>query len=333
MKKTFRICMKGILIASLVMCGSVMGSDLDISGFFDVTSTNQNSQDDKNEFGLGQAELDIESELSPKANVAVAITYNDAEGAFELRAAELGFNLYSSENSSVTSLDIAAGQFDVPFGIDYNWYPSIERKLVTSPMVVDMTHGGWNDFGAKLNVTSNAANLVVFAVNGFESSFEVSDAAQGLALGLNVGDQVNTTPAHAFGGRLGLTPVSDLEIGGSVAMGINQSSKDEMVLVGGDIQYSINQVDFKGEYITHSLNRSIEQEDNTGYYFQSTYNIDPVFLIGRYGAFEPDGQDWVKRYTFGAGYIIAENIQVRFESTINDNSDNNTNILQLAAGF
>ena len=331
---TFRICARGILIICLVMGGSVFGSELDISGFVDVISTYQNSQDDQNEFGLGQAEIDIENDLSERSSIAVAVAYNNEDAVFELNTAEIGLNVWANNNSFFSSVDVTAGQFYVPFGIDYNVYPSIERKLVTSPMVVDYTHCGWNDFGVRLNVTSPVGNLVVFGVNGFESSYEVIDAAQSLTLGVAVGEEINTTPANAFGGRLGITPVSNLEFGGSFAIGINESNEDEMVLYGGDIQYSVNQFDFKGEYIAHSLNRSIEQEDNAGYYLQGIYNFDRVFLVGRYDSFQPDGADWCNRYSIGAGYSVIENIEIRFETQIdNDNSDNNQNFLQLVAGF
>ena len=95
-----------VLLAACVPWQMVSGSELDISGFFDVTSTYQNSQADENEYGLGQAEIDIESELSPTAAVAVAIAYNNEEGVFELGAAELGINLFSDENRFFTSVDV-----------------------------------------------------------------------------------------------------------------------------------------------------------------------------------------------------------------------------------
>jgi hypothetical protein len=171
-------------------------------------------------------------------------------------------------------------------------------------------------------------------VKGFESSYEVSDQAHSLSLGLAIGEEINTTPANAFGGRLALTPIENLEIGGSAAMGLNKSDKNEMIITGGDLQYSISDFDFKGEYIQHSLNRSIEEEKNQGYYFQSTFNLNQVFLVGRYGAFKPDGETiWTDRTSIGAGYIITDGVELRFESTIYKNSTNNTNILQLAAGF
>ncbi len=329
----FRIAFSWILIGGLVIAGAVSGSEPDITGFFDVTGTYRDSQDDKADFGLGQAEIDIDSDLSPTAAVAVAIAYNSQDGVFELGCAEIGINLCADENGFFSSVDVTAGQFDVPFGIDYNWYPSVDRKLVTPPLAVDLTHGGWNDMGLRVNVTSSDVNLVVFGVNGFESSFEVIDDARSLATGLAVGEEINTTPAGAFGGRVGLTPAPNFEVGGSFAVGVNEFGDSEMVLAGGDMQWSIRQLDLKGEYVFHSLNRSLVEETNQGYYGQATCNFARSFLVGRYGSFRPQGIDWYYRYSLGAGYAVSNGVELRFESAICENSDENTNILQLVAGF
>ncbi len=334
MKKAITIFGLWALAFAVVMPAPASGSELDISGFFDVTSTYQDSRGDRNQFGLGQAEIDIESKLSEKAAIWVAVAYDNRTSDFGLREAEIDINVYSYDSGPVSSVNIAAGQFYAPFGIDYQVYNSIDRRLVTAPLVVEMTHGLWNDFGFRVNATSDVANLVVFGVNGFESSFEVIDSAQALALGVNPGDEVNTTPANAFGGRFGLTPVEHFEVGGSFAVGLNESNKDEMVLMGGDFQYRISNFDFKGEYIIHSLNRSISEEKNKGYYFQSTYDFGNAFLVGRYDSFEPDGANETTLYSLGAGYVVTNGVEIRVETIIDsDNSNNNANVLQLVAGF
>jgi hypothetical protein len=334
MKKSQIIQILFSLLYCLLLSQPISASEIDISGFFDFIGSYQNSQEDNTNFGLGQAEVDLESEFSERFSAAVAVAFNNETGNFELGAAELGISLYDNEENFLSSAEVVVGQFDVPFGIDYHVYPSIERKFVTAPIVVDLTHAGWNDFGVQLNLGfSEYANAVVYGVNGFESSFEVIDEAHALQLGTEVGEEVNTTPANAFGTRLGISPVPNMEIGASVAMGFNQDGKDEMALWGVDWQLSLYDLDFKGEFIKHSLNRSIEKEENKGYYLQSIYHLNNVFLMGRYGAFQPDGDEWSDRISFGAGYIIGEGVELRFESTINTNTEDNMNILQIVAGF
>jgi hypothetical protein len=163
---------------------------------------------------------------------------------------------------------------------------------------------------------------------------EVIDQAQALALGVEVGEEIDTSPANAFGTRLGISPISSLEFGGSFAIGFNESGKDEMTLLGADLQYSFFHFEFKGEYIYHSLNRSIAKENNRGYYFQATYDLpERAFLVSRFGSFKPYGADWVGQLSLGAGYAIVEGVEVRFETVLNEDTKDNTNILQLVAGF
>lgn len=267
----------------------------------------------------------------------MAIAYNNETGGFELGAAEIGISLYSNDNGFVNSLNLVTGQFDVPFGIDWHVYPSPDRKLVSGPWLADVHGGwrGWNDFGWQFQVESKLGNFVGFWVNGFEESAEVIERVINLATGLEEEsvNEINTTPADAFGTRLGITPVSGLEIGGSFAIGYNESGKDEMTLSGADLQYSVFDFDFKGEYIYHSVNRSINEEFYHGWYFQSAYNFAPAFVVGRYASFKPQGNESIGQFTLGAGYAIAEGVELRFETLINDDSDANGSTFQLVAGF
>ncbi|MDH3891197.1 MAG: hypothetical protein OEV49_08945 [candidate division Zixibacteria bacterium] len=305
---------------------------LEISGFFDVVNTVQTSAEDKNQFGLGQAEIGLASPLSDRAVAELAVAYNAHDGLFELGVAVLDINMYEGEQF-VSSVNIVAGQFDVPFGIDLNYYPSPDRKLVSGPMAVAMTHDGWNDLGFIFNVEAAAGNLVVYAVNGFESSAEVLDEVATLAAGEDVFEEIDTSPANAVGTRIGITPVEGLEIGGSFANGWNLSGRPEMSLMGADVQYSVASLDFKGEYISHTVNRSIAKETNSGWYLQSTYNFPRAFLTGRYGSFQPDEGDAVGQYTFGAGYAVVDAVELRFETIVHDHSDENRNTLQMVASF
>jgi len=306
---------------------------LEISGFVDVIGNFRKSLDDESDFGIGQAEIDLEGDVSDRVSIALAVAYNNEEALFELGAAEIGINLFASEEGLLNSIDITSGQFDVPFGIDYNCYPSVDRKLITAPEVVESTHGCWNDAGVRLNMDGPYANFVFYAVNGFESSYEVIDAAHSLELGVEIGEEVDTSPAYALGTRLGISPFQNLEIGTSVAVGFNKSEKDEMALYGADLKFSNRGLELKGEYIVHSLNRSIEESENKGYYFQGLYNFNRFFVTSRYGSFKPDGAEWTRNVSVGGGYAIDDLIELRLESNFSKDSDENTSLVQLVAGF
>jgi len=306
---------------------------LQISGFFDVVGAQQSSADDKVNYGLGQAEVDLEREISDRASIAVAIAYNTDDALFELGAAELAINLYNSEESFMASIDITAGQFDVPFGIDFHEYASIDNKLISGPSVVHYTHEGWNDVGFQFSLEASFANMVAFFVNGFESSAEVLDEVATLATGVDTYEEVDTSPAQAFGARIGFTPINHLEFGGSFATGINADSKNEMILAGADLQYGFSNFEIKGEYIYHSLNRSVAKENNSGYYLQGLYDFGTVYAISRYGSFKPYESDWVGEFSIGVGYEVTHGVELRWESLVNEHSDHNANMIQLVAGF
>jgi hypothetical protein len=311
-------------------------SSLEISGFFDAVSSYQSSQDDKVDFAMNQAEIDIESAISERASAAMAVAYNGESGNFELAVAELGLNLYASEESAISTVDVGLGQFDIPFGIDFHEYASPDRKLITGPVAVDHTHEGWNDFGFYLSAESSPANFVAYLVNGFESSAEM------LSLVLNEETneeeeavvEIETTPAYAFGTRIGFTQFSGFELGTSFALGMNESGKSEMLLWGADLQYALSDFEFKGEFVYHSRNRSVEEENNRGYYAQASYGgLGDFTLVGRYGSFKANGGDWAGQTSLGAGYSLFDGVEIRFEMLFDSDSENNLQLLQFVAGF
>lgn len=313
---------------------------LEITGFMDVVGTQQSSADDKVNYGLGQAEVDLTSDLSELASIEVAIAYNPDDAFFELGAAVIDIHPFAGSSTGhvrqehgIDHTYLLAGMFDVPFGIDYEVYASSDRKLITAPEVVDLTHGQWNDIGFQVGLDLSYGNLVVFAVNGFESSAEVIDVAQSLATGTTVMEEIDTSPAQAFGGRIGFTLVNGLEFGGSFSTGINTDNQNEMTLIGADLQYGLSNFEIKGEYIHHAVNRSIAEEKNQGYYIQGLYDFGTVFAVSRYGSFKPYQAEWIGEFSIGVGYEVTSGVELRWETLVNENSENNANMIQMVTGF
>jgi hypothetical protein len=306
---------------------------LDISGFFDVLGSYQESAYDNTELGLGQVEIDLAAQVSPAVTLGISPIYNNEDADLEVGAAEVDILLASGRTGFITSVNLAAGMFDVPFGIDYHCYCSIDRKLVTTPRAVLRTHGCWSDFGARLDLESTWGNLTAYAVNGFASSADVLDVDVTLQTGEETYESVDTSPANALGTRLGITPVSGLEIGGSLAIGLNESDRSEMILTGADLQYTWAGLELTGEYIFHSLNRSIDRQNNQGYYIQGLYTVGRAFLVGRYDTFKSYHEAWDGDLSAGCGYEIAEGVEFRAESVFCEDSDANQSYLQLAVAF
>jgi hypothetical protein len=305
---------------------------LRISGFFDVNGTYQSAASDNTQFDLGQVEIDLDHDVSERTYVRITPVWNNGEGVLSLGPAYVRVQLMDPNNGSITQLSISAGKMDVPFGIGLLENGSVNRKIPTRPKAIQFTHGGWGDYGLQIDLKYSFVNFAAYGVNGFASTAEV-DSAMSLSLGLPEGSEINTTPSYAFGTRVGVTPISALECGISFAAGQNESNRNEMMLVGADLQYAIGLFNFKGEYIYHSLNRSVDETNNRGYYFESRFSTGRWILAGRYGSFKPDSQEWNGRFAMAAGYGVTKNIEVKFESLFNENASDNVSTVQLMTKF
>ena len=298
---------------------------LQIVGFGDLLTTFQDERDGST-FDIGQAEVDLESELTDRFAIVLAIAYD--EGSFAIGAFTADYNVWSASESTplilgIENVTIGGGQYDVPFGIDYHVYPSIDRKLISSPLVVENTHDSWNDLGGYASAEATWGNVTAFVANGF--CHERTDPA---------GEELATHNDLAIGGRLGLTPHESVELGGSVARihGLDQSH--DMLLAGADIQLAVANFEIKGEYIAHRFGSS-ESNDftNDGYYIQGVYSIGDWNLVGRYGEFRPNQRSHeIARTSAGIGRSINDIIELRFEYQAN-NAAQDVAVFQVAFGF
>jgi hypothetical protein len=149
------------------------------------------------------------------------------------------------------------GKFDVPFGIAYLRYASTDNPYVLTPLPVTLTHGGWNDIGAQGYAVARHFNITVWWVDG------IGRAAP------------ESAPDPNMGGRLGLTPVPELELGGSAASTI--LGEPDRVF-GADLALRTEPLTIENEIIAR---RAAEQTD-WGAYTQALGRIDWVFLGARY---------------------------------------------------
>ena len=129
-------------------------SEINISGFMDVIGSYRSSSEDRTDFSLGQAEININRRVSDRTVLDLALAYNPDNRTVEIAGAELNILLLIQLERFLNSVSVTVGLFDVPFGIDYHVYSSTYRKLATMPTVVTKTHGGWAtvDFQSPLNL-------------------------------------------------------------------------------------------------------------------------------------------------------------------------------------
>ena len=306
-------------------------SNMSISGFLDIAGSYQKSAADRSNLFLHEAELDVVAAQSDRVSVALSASYNTADENVSVCLATLGLQAYRASHGIVTDATLTAGLFNPRFGIDYQCNASPTRKLAIAPLVVQLTHQSWEDIGAEIEITGPHANLAAFAVNGFEPSEEVMQDVINLVTGL--GDTVDVTPANAFGGRLGIVPFEGLEFGGSLAAGFNQSDENEMLMYGADFRLTRSIFDLRGEYILHSINRTIRQQDNHGFYIQPTVIVGRVYGTFRYDSFLAEGHPEATQLSVGAGYAITPGVEVRVESMFASEHADNQTVLQLFTTF
>ncbi len=299
---------------------------LQIVGFGDLLATFQD-ENDGSTFNIGQAEVDLESELTDHFAIALAIAYD--EGTFTIGAFTADYTAWSAADDKTSSslgfrnLSVGGGQYDVMFGIDWHVYPSINRKLVSSPLVVENTHNSWNDLGVYVTAEAIWGNITAFTANGF--------CHEGLD---PEGKEMETHNDLAVGGRLGITPLENIEVGGSIASITGLDYSHNMILAGVDLQMSLIGLEIKGEYIIHEFDSGVISDfTNDGYYVQGLYGIGNWYLVGRYGEFRPDQQSAnIARISAGIGRSINEVAELRFEYQANKAADDAA-IFQVAFGF
>lgn len=315
---------------------------IEMSGFFDVVTAFNQPSHEVSRFSLGQAELDLTKKVSPMINTLIAVCYSSTTSAFGVGVATVDIHPanYSQKSwgalGKMESFGLIAGKFDIPFGLDWQQYGSITRKLITMPTVCAETHAGWNDIGLQAYFSSERLNFTTFAVNGFASMAETS----WMELNLETNEYeeqtetINTTPSNAFGARLGLKPVQQLEVGASYAEGLNKSDKVEMSIWGLDSRAALGNLMVQGEYISHTKNRSITNEKSCGYYILGEYSFGRLGLTSRFDRMKEtrDGL-WSNYLSLGNYFQIYQASQIRFEYRINDGAARDMFYGQLAVGF
>ncbi|MBT3603839.1 MAG: hypothetical protein HOE48_19410 [Candidatus Latescibacteria bacterium] len=297
-----------------------------ISGFGDFF-IQANRQDVAQTYNVGQMEVDLETHIAEKVVIGAAVAY-DGEN-FGLGAFTVDLHLLGSKgdhfhsNSGIMHSGIIVGQFDVPFGIDWHVYPSIDRKLVSAPLVIENTHNGWNDFGVQAYLEAGKMNVVAYATNGF--------CSEGLGCPVDVDKKM-----AAVGSRVGIKPHSTLEIGGSWAGFLYPDDDRDRVMAGGDVQFAYQNVFFKGEYVVHQVSLASKQTlTRRGFYGQGLYDFGKTYVVARYGNFSPgDAQvEDLTRLSVGGGWVILDGCELRFEYQRNSQDGGRLAFTQLVVGF
>lgn len=328
-------------------------SNLNVSGHFDVQAVSRNTELGNNEFQIGQLAVEMSSDLSSRVMAGLELAYGFDEQV-DIDEAFVDWNVYRWNGKprvnplGTVSVGFMAGQFDVPFGLDWRSYRSVDRPLVSIPTVVANTHRGWNDLGVEMHGELTWANWSAFAVNGFGTSSTLRLPDRPLPVNLSAGADDATSddvvPTEAYGARFGLVMNEHIEFGTSFAAGYTDENDQDERLFGFDITGQTEQLELKAEFINHQRNRTDSKESVFGYYVQGRYNFDERwFGVVRQDAFNADGTvvypmnvamtSTVLSTSAGAGYRVGPNAQFRVEYQLAEGSSNDTVFLQTAVGF
>ncbi len=295
---------------------------VEISGFGDFVTTIQ-EHNDEDAIGLGQAEIGLASALNEQLSIEMAMAYDT--DAFGIGCFIIDYNVYSApEDNTVRSLSIGGGQFDVPFGIGFEHYASTDRQFVSSPLVTTLSHDEWNDIGGYAQLDASWGTLTAFVTNGFtfdESVHENSD--------------IDVESKIAVGGRLGLSPFSQLTIGASYADFIDQTGLKSMDMIGADLVFNLYRFSVQGEYIMHRFSDpTYDSQEHEGYYIQASYQLNRWSLNSRYDRFDSSPEIFgdLRRVTSGITYSLDNNVELRGEYQIIEEADNAA-LMQIVVQF
>ena len=324
-----------LFIFFLLLLNSSAVAQPELTGFFDVINTAKFTESDYSQFQIGQFELDISYAHQSRFSLGTAIAYNNETQNMELAMAYAHFNFINEEGMHprreeiMNHAGIVIGKFDMHFGLDYMSFASPDRPIVSQPLVIEKTIGGWNDIGVDFHMLHNDLSFHVWVVNGFY---------EGIDLGGNF--------RYAF--------LPFLSTGVSYSTDFVKINETEAYIAGLDLLIETDIIEIKAEYLSTKGVHGGEQdtlrieEMHGGFYIQALTQLEelitlPMFFTLRYGQWDSKSDrdlngvsDYENRFTVGLGYQFHENISARLElltNKIEDQARCRKGTLQLVVAF
>lgn len=300
------------LVLFLLLINNVMLAQVEVSGFFDAINSYDINNSLTNGFDINQFEIDFEYIYNDKISMGGAVAYNNETGNMQLAVANIHYNLVGREDyhrrytETFKHLAINIGQNDVVFGLDYLSLPSPDRTVISQPIIVEKTIGGWNDIGVNLHGIMSVFSFDLNVVNGFND-------------GINLGGKISVSPFSGF--SVGVSHASDFA---------SMDDRNNWV-TGTDILWKNSSFEIKSEYLIATGLMDGEQDtlgtdqSSDGFYVQGIMQTDefidlPFFVTLRFGQWNLDGDrnlnginDTQDRISFGVGYQIMESFSLRSE--------------------
>ncbi|MBA3051541.1 MAG: hypothetical protein ABII20_03855 [Candidatus Omnitrophota bacterium] len=310
-----------LVSSALLINASGAGAESLISGFADILY--RDGQSENSSFQMGAFEIDFETAISDQVSFEGAVVVEDGEAA--LGQTLVDFSIIKEK------LGLQAGLIDIPFGIDCHTFAACDRKLISPPITTElMMDGGWGDTGINLHGETSILNYNLFAVNGM--GVDTSSAP--------VNQTADNNNSKTYGGRIGVSPAKQLELGFSFAQGpyLDDDSKKLWQRTGADVRFYAGGLELKGEYLSGKEDLPATGENkHSGFYVQALMKIyEKTYGALRLGEWKSDGGSKIERTTITVGYDMTESVSIRGEYLITGETpsvNNNSVALQTVISF
>jgi len=329
-------------------------ASLDIAGFFDVTAHSADNSD--HPFDLGAFELDLQFDQSEGFAVSTALVW--ADDAAEVAVAVLDYHANSHIVPTRGRLfgepgyHIQFGRFDIPFGVDYEFFAAPDRPNITAPLTTQyIQNDGFNGDGVRAYGSWSQFDYAVYWTN---SLFEDVGNSVGARIGFFPGR--DPFSVHNRGAQ------SDFIIGWSWLYDMDADEERRNELQAFDLTWRYGIAELVIEYIRLDNVDTITLPDGgsagpaneQGYNTRLLFYFEPMTLFIGYGEWDPEyiavldaedqsisySVDRLNRVTLGGRYVFGDYLQIKLEylshldtSTEEPNFEKQKLTFQMVASF
>jgi hypothetical protein len=304
---------------------------LAVSGFFDATV--QAPADDEGErFHFGGLEVDLEAHYGEHLSAAAALFW-DGGSSTEVAAAIVDYHWFDDRVPPrgrifmEPGLHLQAGRFDLPFGLDYQFFATPERPSVTAPLTTErIQRGGYNADGARVYGTWWALDYAAYWTDAFYGD---DGSLVGGRLGLSAG-------WNPFRFHYRSTDRPALDVGLSYLQEMDGSWRVRERVFGADAMLRHGMFQLLTEGIVHDGRAAVATaagiesgaQDESGFYATLIADLAdrlarPLYLFARFDVWNPGRgvrlEDTgtraprTRRWGLGAGYNFNLLVRVKLE--------------------
>ncbi len=266
-------------------------------------------------FDVYEVYLATSARVSDDVSLYFEPRYEHAGESIELRQGYIDWQI-------AEPVSLRMGKFYMPIGIYRNMYYAPLRKFVTYSYPARLiTVAPWEDVGLELHGEVPIANTEMklkyelAVLNGLNEDYtqhpdnKVRNARQ------NRDNNSN----KIIGGRVGLSPVEELEVGFSYNTGkYDDAANYRLDFFGADIAYTISDLELKAEYMRSEAESRSGDIKTDGFYVQGAYKVlkdylgmEYLELVGGVEGVNP-GQALRDRFSIASGQQLR-----KFASGIN----------------